>query len=62
MLFLQETHSSSKDKIKQKDEFKGDLFLLLRKTNSWGVAISYTGKRFFKFSKRKNDKNGRFLI
>ena len=29
VLFLQETHSSSKDEIKWKDELKGELFFLL---------------------------------
>ena len=26
------------------------------------VSIGYTGKRSFKLKKKKNDKNGRFLI
>ena len=47
-LFLQETHSSSKDEIKCKDKFKGELFFSNGKTNSCGVATSYTGKRYFK--------------
>ena len=61
-LFLQETHSSSKDEIKQNDEFKGEFFFSHGKTNPCGVAIGYTGKRSFKLLKKKNDENGRFLI
>ena len=53
-LFLQETHSYSKDEIKWKDEFKGELFFLHGKTNSCGVAIGYTRKRSFKLLKKKN--------
>ena len=52
-LFLQETHSSSKDEIKWKDEFKGGLFLSHRKTNSCGIAIDYTRKRSFKLFEKK---------
>ena len=61
-LFLQETHSSSKDEIKWKDEFKEELFFLHRKTNSCEVAIGYTRKTYFKLLKKKNDENGRFSI
>ena len=62
VLFLQETHSSSKDEIKWKDEFKGELFLSHGKTNSCGIAIGYTGKSYFKPLEKKNDKNGLFLV
>ena len=55
VLFLQETHSSSKDEIQWKDEFKGS-------SNSCGAAIDYTGKRSFQLLKKKNDENGHFLI
>ena len=48
VLFLQETHSSSKDETKWKDDFKGELFFSYGKTNSCGVVIGYTGKRSFK--------------
>ena len=51
-LFLQEIHSSSKDEIKWKDKFKGELFFWHGKTNSCGVAIGYTGKRSFKITKK----------
>ena len=62
ILFLQETHFSSKDEMKWKIKFKGDLFFSHGKTNSCGVVIGYTGKRSFKLLKKKNDENGRFLI
>ena len=60
VLFLQETHCSSKDEIKWKDKFKGELFFSHGKTNSCGVMIGYTGKRSFKLLKRENDENGCF--
>ena len=44
VLFLHETHSSSKDEIKWKDEFKGELFFSHGKSNSCGVAVGYTEK------------------
>ena len=55
VLFLPETHSSSKDEIKWKDEFKGELFVSHEKTNLCGVAIGYTGNRSFKLLKKNND-------
>ena len=57
VLFLQ-----VKMKLNEKKKFKGELFFSYGKTNSCGVAIGYTGKRSFQFSKQKNDENGRFLI
>ena len=62
VLFLHETHSSSKDEIKWKDEFKGELFFSHGNSNSCGVAVGYTEKRSFKLLKKKNDENSRFLI
>ena len=62
ILFLQETHSSRKDEIKWKDEFKKELFFSHRKTNSCGVLIGIIEKRSFKLLKKKNDENGRLLI
>ena len=62
VLFLQETHSSSKDERKWEDEFEGEPFFSHEKTNLSGVAIFYTGKRSFKLLKKKNDENGRFLL
>ena len=53
VLFLQETHSSSKDEIKWKDDLKGGLFFWHEKTNSYGVVIGYTGKRSFRLLKIK---------
>ena len=61
VLFLQEIHSSSKDEIKWKDKFKGEVFFWHGKTNSRGVLIGYTGKRSF-IIKKKKDENGHFLI
>ena len=43
ILFLQETHSSSKEEIKWNDEFKWELFFSHGKTNSCGVPVGYTG-------------------
>ena len=48
--------------MKRKDEFKVELFFSLGKTNSCGVTIGCTGKRSFKFLKKKNSENGPFLI
>ena len=62
LLFLQETHSSSKDEMKWKGQFKWELFFSHGKTNSRGISIGYTRKRSFKLSKKKIDENGRFLI
>ena len=39
-----------------------ELFFSLGKTNSCGVTIGCTGKRSFKFLKKKNSENGPFLI
>ena len=61
-MFLQETHSFSKDETKWKDDFKGELFFSYGKTNSYGVVIGYTVKRSFKLLKNKNNENGRCLI
>ena len=41
VLFLQEIHSSSKDEIKWKDKFKGEVFFWHGETNSCGVSIGY---------------------
>ena len=61
VLFLQETHSSSTDKIKWKDELKEEFFFSHGKTNSCGIVIGYTGKRSCKLLQKENDENGRFL-
>ena len=34
----------------------------MEKTNSWGVAIGYIGKKTFKLLKNNNDENARLLI
>ena len=60
--FLQETHSSSKDEQKWKDDFKGRLFFSHRKSNSGGVAIGYCGTEAFKVVNTACNKNGRILI
>ena len=47
-LFLQETHSTVNDKIKWRDDFKGEVFYSHVKSNSFGVLICFTGsKRLF---------------
>ena len=61
-IFLQETHSLSKDELKWKDEFGGYLFFSHGKSNSCGVAIGYCGTEDFKVVNTACDKNGRILI
>ena len=41
VLFLQETHSSSKVEQKWKEDFKGHVFFSHEKTNSFGVLTAY---------------------
>ena len=61
-IFLQETHSLSKDELKWKDEFGGYLFFSHGKSNSCGVAIGYCGTEDFKVVNTACDKNGRIQI
>ena len=43
-LFLQETHSTTSDKVKWKDDFNGPVFYLHGTSNSCGVLITFFGK------------------
>ena len=47
VLFLQETHCSSKIKQKWKEDFKGQIFFSHGKSNFCGVLIAYFGKETF---------------
>ena len=47
LLFLQETHSSSKVKQTWKEDFKGHFFFSHGKTNSCGVLTAYFGEKNF---------------
>ena len=61
-IFLQETHSSTKDEQKWKDDFKYPMFCSHDKTNSCGVAIGYYGSSSFNFINKISDKKGGILI
>ena len=43
-LFLQETHSTTSDNVKWKDEFSGPVFYSRDSSNSCGVLITFFGK------------------
>ena len=60
-IFLQETHLSSKDEQKWKDDFRDLLFFSHGKSNSCGVAIGYCGTEAFKVVTTVCDKNGPIL-
>ena len=62
ILFLQETHSSSDDQQKWRDNFGGNTFFSHSKRNSWGVLISYIGTYNFVVNNYKTDNDGRILI
>ena len=62
MLFLQETHSSSDDEQKWRDNFGGNTFFSHCKRNSCGVLISYIGKHNFVVNNQKTDNDSRILI
>ena len=62
VLFLQETHSSSKVEQKWKEDFKGHVLFSHGKTNSCGVLTAYFRKETFTIKKRETDKEGRILI
>ena len=53
IIFLQETHFSSKDGIKWKGEFQGKLYFSHGKTNSCAVGTDYTGTNLLKFEIEK---------
>ena len=62
VLFLQETHSSSKVEQKWSEDFKGHVFFSHGKTNSCGVLTAYFGKETFTAEKQETDKEERILI
>ena len=62
ILFLQETHSSTEDKQKWRDNFSSNTFFSHGKTNSCGVLISYIGTQNFVVKNQKTDNDGRILI
>ena len=62
MLFLQETHSSSKFEEKWKEDFKGHVFFSHGKTNFCGGLTAYFGKETFTIKKQETDEEGRILI
>ena len=61
-IFLQETHSSSNNEQKCKDDFRVPLFFLHGKSNSCGVTIGYCGREAFKVVNTACNKNGRIQI
>ena len=62
VLFLQETHSSSKVEQNWKEDFKGHIFFSHGKRNSWGVLTAYFGKETFTVKIQETDKKGWILI
>ena len=62
ILFLQETHSSSDDEQKWRDNFGGNTFFSHGKRNSCGVLISYIGTHNFVVNNQKTNNDGRILI
>ena len=58
ILFLQETHSSSDDEQKWRDNFGRNTFFSHGKRNSCGVLISYIGTHNFVVNNQKTDNNG----
>ena len=61
-LFLQETHSTVRDEIEWKNDFKGEMFFSHGKSNSCGVLICYLGNKDIKIKNKLCDKEGRILI
>ena len=55
ILFLQETHSSSDDQQKWRDNFGGNAFFSYRKRNSCSVLISFIGTHNFIVNNQKTD-------
>ena len=62
ILFLQDTHSSSEDKQKWRDNFSGNIFFSQGKGNSCGVLISYIETSNFFVNNKKTDNDGQILI
>ena len=61
-MFLQDTHSSSEDKQKWRDNFSGNIFFSHGKRNSCGVLISYIETHNFFVNNKKTDNDGQILI
>ena len=59
-IFLQETDSSVKDEKIWNDEFEGQLFFSLAKTNSCGVAIGFVGIKALNILNIRRDNLGRY--
>ena len=59
VLFIKETHSSSKVEQKWKEDFKGHVFFSQGKTNSCGVLTVYFRKETFAVKKREIVKKDR---
>ena len=62
ILFLEETHSSSDDEQKWRDNFGGNTFFSHGKRNSCDVLIFYIATHNFVVNNQKTDNNGRVLI
>ena len=61
-LFLQENHSTVNDEIKWKNDFKGEVFYLHGKSNSYGVLICFIGSKKIFIRNKLSDNDGRILI
>ena len=60
--FLQETHSTIKNKNTWVNDFNRRVFFSHGASNSCGVLTAYLGKTSFVFNKQKTHKAGRILI
>ena len=58
LIFLQETHSSSNDEQKWKDNFRSRLIFSPGKSSSCGVVVSYCGAEAVRVVSTSCDKNG----
>ena len=61
-LFLQETHSTTKNENTWVNDFNGLVFFSHGTSNSYSVLIAYLGKTSFVLNKLKTDKAGRILV
>ena len=62
ILFSQETHSTTSDEGKWKNEFSRPVFYSHGTSNTCGVFITFFGKNKICFNSQINDKHGRILI
>ena len=60
--FIQETHSSIKNKNTWANDFSCPLFFSYGASNSWDVLTFYLGKKSLALNRQKADKPGRILI